>query len=478
MKKEKKLLAMILALAMVLPLAACNVTPPATQLPGSTPVTSAPLPSGSTPMPSQSVSQPAFTLPSQPEGFEIPEGWIWCSSQEGALVKNGYYSIPRRGSTLQYFDFASAQSVVLCEREDCYHTSADCNAYIFPDSKELFFYQDRLYYFHLDGTLRQRNALGKEEAVVGAPGKAACESGETVRINRFVLTGTYLYYQAQIKGSNTQGDARCAVLGRIELSSGKDAVLIRQEITDGWTFQNVKLCAAQQSGMLFYESKGIPVKNDDPELVEKSRDMKVYLKQWNAETGEVTTLMEKTRQDFLEVYLVDGGKVYFGGMDVPAAQTQSDAAAHGEGQVPSGSTDGSLAPTVWSNGEDDIPAYIERGEDDSDTKIRPDVFSYDLSTGQETVFREQAHLRGVGGGYAVLVQDGGSSIVELKTGKAFPITGLRLPYVNAVSSDGVVLTTALAQDSQRLVWCYVPFAAQADGLTEDDLLIIHTDGAR
>ncbi len=398
----KRLWTAILLLVMLLSMAACAREPAGTQAPGA--------------------------------DASYHSKWIWVSgSTMGALTEQGYYYIPKSARmTLTYLDFASGQSVPLCSVVGCTHTGSTCEAQLETFSDCLFFHRDQLYYFHQDGTLRRRNALGGEEVTVGVLGKAFLEEGMNVTVQHSAIAGDYLYYKAMLQTTMLAGGGNTGYyLGRIRLSSGRDEVLLQQEITEGWSFQNIKLCAVRDGGMLFYHSEGIPVKSDDPSLIESSRDMKVFIKQWDAETGEVTTLMEKTRQDFLEVYLVDGGKVYFGGMA------------------------------------------------DTENRIRPDLIAYDLETGQESVVWKQAHFVALGSGCGVLVQDAGHSILSLQTGKTAPITGVSLPYVDAVGPAGFATKNRImGKDNPNTiaatVFCYVPYAALADGLTKEDLQTVYT----
>ncbi len=389
--------------------------------------------------------------PEEPDVAAFHRDWIWCrqNTPKGALTEQGYYYRPRTGARpLTYMDIASGQSVilcsipgclhnrsecnVLCQINGCSHPGADCEAYLETVSEALLFGGGHLYYFHQDGTLRRRNATATSEVTVGLPGKAFLEAGMTVQLDQYVLTGEYLYYRAIVSEPSEGSDvSQREYVGRMHLTSGKDDVILTQELTAGWSYKSVCLCAVQDGGALIYQCEGIPVGYDDPNLGEKSREMKVFIKQWDAATGEIITILEKTRQELQQVTLVGNGKIYYSGMT------------------------------------------------DTVSMIRPDVMAYDLVTGEETTVWKQAHLIGLGNGFGVLLQDGVRSILNLKTGKTVPITGVSIPYPDAIGALGFVTKQPILDQEGSgsaiaTEYCLVSYAALEDGLTADDLQIIYT----
>ena len=187
--------------------------------------------------------------------------WVYVREQttRGAVSDQGYYYLD--GSILSYVDFASGLSVALCSRAGCKHKEYDCDAYIGGGYAftPMYFENDRIYYAD-GGTIYRRNATGIEYAEVGVIGKKYLEERKGVEPQKFAVTGDYLYYLADIQeitseGSTTTVIATMQTIGRVNLNTGKDELLVEEALDRD--SEKLLLCAVCKNGIIYHHWEGV-----------------------------------------------------------------------------------------------------------------------------------------------------------------------------------------------------------------------------
>ncbi len=350
------------------------------------------------------------------------QGWEFTIHSQGGLTEDGYYYLDRDAYRLTFFDFDTGQSRVLCSVADCTHEQDSCEAIVGSFPSRLWTAGGQIYYLDHFGDLRCRSADGTVDRLMGTLCAQQIWNGDNVSVTGYIHTQGYLYYEAGI--SNKSGDSLRRI-GRLDLTTGADEVILELETPVELQFRNITVCAARDDGLLFLQSDGIVADREDPDKLEKSRSMPVYLRFWDARTGEVKTLLEKTRNELQNVALVEGSRIYYNGMSI---QQES----------------------------------------------RGGVSCFDLRTGKDSVLYPEETLMPLGGGYAVLLKGNTKRIVHLESKESLSYAIDFLSYALSVSPKGFATMNMIPQADgssavQSIQFYYVPYAAMADGLQNEDL---------
>lgn len=386
------------------------------------------VPSGNKP----SVGQPSaptgeVTDPTADFGVVLsdPDGWVvrFTGSARGVLVDDGYYYIDN--DFLRYLDMNTGVSVYLCSDVLCPHNEPDiCEAGIIDHFTQnlMFFANDELYYIETDGNgssaLMRRDADGLGLQRIARLGESFMGKDRSVNVGQYMLSEKWLYYQASIGGVvNTEFGPIVRdmnqVLCRLNLNTGKNEVLV--EFDSG----SLVLVSVKEDAMLYqlvdtpeaeplYDEDGFPYLPQ--EYYDQLPDSPSRLMYWNQKTGESTLLLEKRNFDMqgLKCY---GGKVIY-----------------------------------YNSAADERYSYdLKTGE----------VAEMELITG--TIINED---------YMLHTKDGIQAILNLKTGKTYPISMQGQSFSVYNRSENWVIFAA-KQGNERICY-YIPMAALADGIQAED----------
>ena len=174
------------------------------------------------------------------ETIDTVDDWVFASASAGGtntLTDQGYYYCTV-SSTLMLADLKTGTSVVLCAKTGCQHKSEECEAQM-PMMSNMFFWNEHLYYFQLDtidSFLYRRNATGTEMETVCSIAEKYIDGQKVVQIDRFAVTGKYLYFAATI-GEMVEDEygaqsvqATLDYIGRIDLETGKEETILEEKI--------------------------------------------------------------------------------------------------------------------------------------------------------------------------------------------------------------------------------------------------------
>ena len=354
--------------------------------------------------------------------------WVWVRERRshGAFGETGYYYTNR--STLYYADFAANASVVLCNTVGCGHDSEECDAYLPSNSiYPLLYWDERIYYFDLfEPVLYSRNSTGLDLKKIGTAGSKYIEKKRAIEIGSYVIADGYLYYEVDVSDNIVMDDGVQTTrlilqgVGRINLSTGKDEMLIEEKVVKQGE-SKIGLSAVRNDALLISYSTGLAVDRDDPNFLTELANAKFYLVHWDIETGESTTVLEKTIRECSGIQMVSGGKVYY--------KTHSSVDAEDRGYM----------------------------------------YSYDLNTGKtETACNR--NMQWLLGGSYVQCYDPTTrerTIYDMNTGKVLPYELDSSIMVVNIADSGFVMSTG--KD-----YYFVAQEGLADGLQEKDLQYLYT----
>lgn len=418
MKKACNVICLGCLLILVCLLSACGVDPADTSLPsGSTPSINQPS------TPSDGVTDPTVNL-----GVVLsdPDGWAvnFTGSARGVTVGDGYYYIDN--GFLRYLDMNTGVSVYLCSDVLCPHNDPDiCEAGILNSfAQNLMFFEDNaLYYIDLDSdgssVLMSRNADGLGLQRIARLGESLMAKDRSVTVNQYMISGKWLYYQAAISAAvNTEFGLVIRdinqVLCHLNLKTGKDEILLE---FDGGA---LNLVSVKEDAMLYlivdlpkaeplYDEDGLPYLPQ--EYYDQLPDSPSRLMHWNQKTGESTLLLENRHFDMqgLKCY---GGKVVYSNMAVDRR------------------------------------------------------FAYDLKTGEVT---EMDVISGtiINEDYMLHSKDGMQSILNLKTGRTYPISMQGQSFTIYSRSDKWLVFSVKLKGARKLY--YMPIEGLADGIQADEI---------
>ncbi len=365
----------------------------------------------------------------QPQNEDSDAEWVYTNANhfvKFALSEQFcYYLDPW---VLHCVDLTTGQDVVLCSLPGCLHDGEGCDAYLDTyDYNSMFFANDHLYYIHhREGKLYRRSAIGTEEVAVGTLAKEAVEAGKSVEIDVIQCVGSTLYYTADVVSpTDRNGTQLGTLIGCMDLNSGKDTVLLEQEVPEGYAGAGLDLQAARDGELLLLCRDGFQGSTEDPDYREKMRNSPVKLLRLNTANAEVTTVLEKLYKEMSKITSVWADKVYY---------------------------------------------YAINGED------KAIVYAYDLKTGKEEKLDTAVISEWLGGPYVTLT--GNKVPYNLQTGEFLPCELERRPVRHAGSDYGIVIDRYImsAEDPEHKVdaveYCYIPFSAMADGIQLADLTVV------
>ncbi len=352
---------------------------------------------------------------------------VMTYSTFGALSEQGYYY--PQNSVLHYADLATGQSVVLCSLAGCLHEDEQCDACIGLGRSNTMFFSNGYLYFFNDQKLYRRSAIGTEEKLIGTPGESVLERGGAFTSMRMTVAGSLMYYCAMVSfgGNSSEGSSDVfdiKIIGRMDLTTGKDTVLVEQPVKKGTLLSSLDLGAVREDGMLFTQCDGVQGNKEDADFAEKSESAPVKLLHWDAATGEVTTLLEKPRKELLRITYVYQGMVYYYGTGKPDGQ-----------------------------------------------------YLYDLSTGEVKEKPDMDLISSwLGGPYVTLL---GRKPFNLETGEPISWEGLGANPVAASALGFVTLQHTKNEEnpneSSAIEYYYIPFSAMTDGVQQEDRILLWTE---
>ena len=371
--------------------------------------------------------------------------WVWADRYDGAFSADGYYFL-KNFSFLSYLDTASCVSTVLCTKVGCLHDQAQsnsqqeaCEAYMSNlnfSSGGSCFWDGSLYYIdqsNLGVNLYRCNAIGTDRKMIGKLATAYIENQQTVSLSRFARVENYWYYYATVNGTVYDEESETwenkqllNYIGRIDLRTGKEELVVED------SENTLTLCAAQENAVL-YTTRGIPEADlRDPAYREQLRKLPVTLYYRNVESKEPVKVFEKDGSNFGQINLVVGEKLYYG--------------------------------------------LSEQKEDGGYTGS---YYVYDLKTGSDTLFAENEAMQYLGGEYVKRMELGTEEwyIFGLESGKQMPINvSSGYPRMECWSDQGCAMfwQVQLESGEKENRWCYVTYEAMADGLQDEDMLILYS----
>ncbi len=342
---------------------------------------------------------------------KLHNAWQYVYPHSGALTGSGYYHM-ESGNCLWYADLNTGENSILCSVPDCGHNSS-CDAYIQASDKGVLYHNGYLYYYGQDdGTFHRRSADGTGQITYEEP---PC----VVDADDFAIAGQYLYYTGWAGGDTPELTEYRLV--RMHLATGESEVIWKKAMSRDETKRRLKLLAVQDTGALFLWSE-----DDLTDTCAEAAPMHITF--WDSVAGTGVDLLQKPRQELLKVHLVTDGKLYFTGKG-------------SDGEV-------------------------------------PDIKVYNLVTGREKTAFKNASMTALGGGYAALHKaEDDWSVIRLPDGAQLPGETVR-PDLCAVSADGLALYQTVYSEEPpgevtQKIYYYLPYAAMADGIQENDLIKLY-----
>ena len=281
-------------------------------------------------------------------------------------------------------------------------------------------------------SLFRQDATGASLARVGRLAQKYYESERAVSFLTFAATENWLYYTAEVdkvdwdEEINSFGNVReFDILCRLHLKTGKEELLIEEPI-EGF-HESLTLISAWENGALISHLEPGEISLDDPDKSAKLKAAPMRAAYWDGETKTVTTVLERTRQDF-------GGIIY----------------QHEPGKL----------------------FFVS-----SKTNLQT---IYDLATGTEETFADTLGSYLGDGWYRRTKKDTGSiELYRPGTGESQPYDLPKAVRIECVGETGFVICWFdLFPDSpdnpKESRYFYIPHQALKDGLQEADLLLLYT----
>lgn len=355
--------------------------------------------------------------------------WVRASSRESEIVgEQGIYFVD--GQIFSYYDISSGLKVALCSKAGCLHGDApgrgyeDCDGYgnLHTGEDLICVWNGSVYYQHEKAGgdyLCRCSATGTDHITLGPIGTRYTQDKQTFYILKDGVVDGYWYYHARVNGFERDPETGVNMyrqvleyIARVDLATGKETILLEDR-------ENyMMLMAVSPYGVLYTTEE----ENDESNPIDIR---KIALKCWNAETGKIGTLFEKS-----------GGTVTWVGNN---------------------------KVECWSYTKDH-------------------GYSFDVTTGETRQL--EGFLVYWGGGYARFVDGNGDSFISnLKTGEKLPSQfDYKDIQLESSSELGCVLKWNImddggSADDRRYTegrYCYVAYEDLADGLQESDLLCYRT----
>ena len=375
------------------------------------------------------------TKPGTPQDNHLDWVYVPETAEMGAVSENGYYY--RHNGFLNYADFATGKSAVLCAKPGCKHEydplEVDiCDADMTLLSSTFCFADDTLYYLGRENLLCSRDATGGSMKELGTVAKELIDDGKSVQVWIRAVCNGYLYYSGVIEerkqnssGGNTYTtEGYC--IGRFNVAQRKDEILVILE--DVGSSENITLYAARENGVIYLYEEGIGPAEDWEDVdmmnrLEAQKKMPVHIKHLDLTTGETTVLLTTTYSECKSILDLENGKIIY---------------------------------NKPSNGDE--------------CKIS----SYDLNTGKvETVYEGEFSSSYFGQGYWLRTkwldaQTAERHIYDMNTGKTLPYELKGNFGVVNKSEYGLVVLNPITG-----VFSFLSYDSLADGLQEADLKYLY-----
>lgn len=262
------------------------------------------------------------TKPSTPQDSHLDWVYILSTRNQGAVTEDGYYYSAR--GVLNYADFATGKSAVLCAKPGCTHEEDNyanpCDAEMPFSGDQIFFENDTLYYLGDENVLHSRDATGSSLKEWGMLGKKFIEDRMGLIVIPLALCNGYLYYEGYIidikktDGVLSTSDATSRCICRYNIAQQKDEVLVLLE--DMGYYESIEPYAARENGLIYLYAEGLDPEQDWENVdvkkcLEARKKMPVHIKHLNLTTGETTTILTATYGDVSSVADVYNGKLYY-----------------------------------------------------------------------------------------------------------------------------------------------------------------------
>ena len=375
------------------------------------------------------------TKPDTPQDSHLDWVYIQSPVNEGAVTENGYYY--RYKGVLNYADFATGKSAVLCSKPGCAHKADDednpCDADMPFSGDQMFFENNALYYLGDENILYSRDATGSSLKEWGMLGKRFIEDGMGIIAIPLALCNGYLYYEGYIidikktNGVLSTSDATSRCISRYNIAQQKDEILILLE--DIGYYESIEPYAARENGLIYLYAEGLDPEQDWENVDAKKRlearkKTLVHIKHLNLITGETTTILTAAYGDVSSVSSVENGKLF----------------------------------------------YSKGLNDGINTR---EVHSYDLVTGKDTVVYTNVSPTSLGKGYWrctkwLDAQTAEVRLYDMNAGKevSYELKG-NIGVMNRSEHGLVVLNFKTG------IYSFLSHDSLADGLQEDDLMFLY-----
>ena len=189
---------------------------------------------------------------------------VWKREYRGFMTKDGYYYTrdaenDANGILLWYFDFASGNTVPVCDKAECSHQAVDlsqgespvCNAQI-PTYTDFLVYKDKIYYMdheEMDLCLRRRGMDGNDDEKVAV--LDASEIGGRMwfyRDHAFIMAITDV--SSTFDPETRESEKSVIRLFLVDLDSGETEILAESSLTEAinYAFQVYQI----EDGKVYY----------------------------------------------------------------------------------------------------------------------------------------------------------------------------------------------------------------------------------
>ena len=358
--------------------------------------------------------------------------------REGVITDQGYYYVSNN-NFIHFMDTQSGVVTALCSKAGCLHADEPnhrlhekCDAHISGAGGRrtpLCVWNGSLYYLINEAygpCLYRCDAAGNGQTMVSELGTKYTKDEKVVSDFKYAMADGFWYYYARVDSIVWDEEqflwtnqTELEYISRIDLATGEEKIIteVREDILD--------LCGARGDAVLFTVTEVSKAKQTDPSSI--------TLHRWDEETGNITTVFQKSTDQCSRITRVENGKAYCG--------TTIDG--------------------------------------------KTSTYTYDLATGEEEIVFNKTIVNYLGGGYVLRreVDTQEWYVFQMSSEKVLPI---ELPEgtlsVSCTGNGGCILQwsvdlggdTGKGYSNSEHRECYVSYASLADGLQESDLMRIYT----
>lgn len=269
---------------------------------------------------------PGNKVPETPEKFwSMSHEWKTEHLTEGNSNENGYYYMDDN-NFLMYLDYATKQSIALCNKVGCKHNDYTCEAHIEGFPPYIFFYENKLclitddengmhiFKCDLDGTNREEKLLLMNDET---------EKGNAVGIVDVLINGDDLYYksvyQEPIEEAGGKRKLPIRAVRHVDLKKWTDEEIFRSSEFIGG------IVGADKDGVLIYKKPEMAAftKKDMGELedekngefvrlltLEEMQEIPVEVFYWDKKTGNKLIVYQSDFRSTWNITSVNGNCLY------------------------------------------------------------------------------------------------------------------------------------------------------------------------